>query len=183
MAPSTSPRWSSGRGDDRLDPAVAHERVALGAVLEPVVGQVIARSTRPCASTRAVPDTPAFGSSSTSLSERGVVGDGLVGLAVGPLRPPSRSGRGGRSSRPCRAGVGWRRRRRPAGSRSLSCIALTWAAISRSVRSASAVRASAVREEAQLLDQPGVRDGDGGLAGERADERGVVLVERVGRTA
>ena len=62
---------------------------------------------------------------------------------------------------------------------SWSCVALTRPAISRSVRSASAVRASSPARAGQLLDQPGVGDRDGGLAGEGADEARVGLAERV----
>ena len=52
--------------------------------------------------------------------------------------------------------------------------------ISRSVRSASAVRASRGPGRRQLLDEPGVGDGDGRLAAKRPDERGILVVERIG---
>ena len=51
--------------------------------------------------------------------------------------------------------------------------------MSRSDRSVSARRARATCERFELLDEPGVGDGDGGLLGEAAEDRGVEVVEGV----
>ena len=132
------------RGEHRVDPGLADEGVAIGRVLEPLVLEVVAGPRRGRVR-MARPETPTSGSMST-LSSRSRLASSAPGRR-GPARPrPCPARRSGRWSRRC----AWRRR--AAASMTdwrispWSRIALTRPAISRSVRSASAVRASWARE-------------------------------------
>ena len=164
-------------GHARASRAGRRDGVVVGLVRDARVGHVVEGPDRlPCSAARPLIPPPSGNRMPISHCARRVVG------AAGRPRP----GRGSRRRAP--SGSGGRRRvasRRLASSTtrsrtsSGSVRAAIRAVMSRSDRSVSARRASAASGSLQLVDQARVGDGDGGLLGETAEDRGVEVVERV----
>ena len=162
--------------DDRADAVVADERVALRRVLEAVVGQVVAGH----------------------LDDPG--GDGQAGHAGTHLDVDLGAGRAVRAGprgRPCRPRAGQRGQPEQVEHRAVGA----QQALGRIGHGLQDLALVAHRADpggdlaqrplgiggpgqvgaglGQLTDEPGIGDGDGGLAGQGADEVGIGVVERV----